>query len=111
MWKFGMLISFTYKCWNSSLSSLQFRDNKGKIDLWFLRPEDKIKKLERRITELIDESCLAASKQQLRQALDKAKEASTKERNLIRLQEQAGLSDTHNLDLTFSVGMHYRQIE
>ncbi|XP_054278249.1 intraflagellar transport protein 88 homolog [Macrosteles quadrilineatus] len=67
------------------------------------KPEDKIKKLERRITELIDESCLAASKQQLRQALDKAKEASTKERNLIRLQEQAGLSDTHNLDLTFSV--------
>lgn len=69
----------------------------------FVRPEDKIKKLERRITELIDESCLAASRQQLRQALDKAKEASSKERSLIRLQEQAGLSDTHNLDLTFSV--------
>lgn len=67
------------------------------------KPEDKIKKLEKRIMELIDESCIAASKCQYRLALDKAKEASTKERSLIRLQEQAGLSDSHNLDLTFSV--------
>jgi intraflagellar transport protein 88 len=36
-------------------------------------------------------------------ALDRAKEASSKERSLIRLREQAGLSDSHNLDLTFSV--------
>jgi hypothetical protein len=36
-------------------------------------------------------------------ALDTAKEASSKERSLIRMQEQAGLSETHNLDLTFSV--------
>jgi hypothetical protein len=36
-------------------------------------------------------------------ALDTAKEASSKERSLIRMQEQAGLSETHNLDLTFAV--------
>ena len=36
-------------------------------------------------------------------ALDRAKEASSKERSLIRLREQAGMSDSHNLDLTFSV--------
>ena len=36
-------------------------------------------------------------------SLDRAKEASTKERSLIRLREQAGLSESHNLDLTFSV--------
>jgi intraflagellar transport protein 88 len=53
--------------------------------------------------ELIEESCLASSRGEQRLALDKAKEASSKERSLIRMQEQAGLSETHNLDLTFSV--------
>lgn len=38
------------------------------------------------------------------QALAKAQEASALERQLIRLQEQANLGDTHNLDLTFAVG-------
>lgn len=66
-------------------------------------PEEKIRKLERRITELIEESCLASSRGEQRLALDTAKEASSKERSLIRMQEQAGLSETHNLDLTFSV--------
>jgi intraflagellar transport protein 88 len=59
--------------------------------------------LERRITELIEESCLASSRGEQKLALDRAKEASSKERSLIRMQEQAGLSETHNLDLTFSV--------
>ncbi|XP_069680565.1 intraflagellar transport protein 88 homolog [Periplaneta americana] len=66
-------------------------------------PEEKIRKLERKITELIEESCLASSRGEQRLALDKAKDASGKERSLIRMQEQAGLSETHNLDLTFSV--------
>ncbi|KAK7867313.1 hypothetical protein R5R35_002130 [Gryllus longicercus] len=66
-------------------------------------PEEKIKKLERRIMELIEEACVANSHGDHRSALDKAKEASSKERSLIRMQEQAGLSETHNLDLTFSV--------
>ena len=43
------------------------------------------------------------SRGDLKIALDRAKEASAKERSLIRLREQAGLSDSHNLDLTFSV--------
>jgi intraflagellar transport protein 88 len=63
--------------------------------------------LERRITELIEESCLASSQGEQRLALDRAKEASSKERSLIRMQEQAGLSETHNLDLTFSVCLDY----
>lgn len=37
------------------------------------------------------------------QALAKAQEASTLERQLIRMQEQANLGDSHNLDLTFAV--------
>ncbi|CAH0385131.1 unnamed protein product [Bemisia tabaci] len=67
------------------------------------RPEDKIKQMERRITELIDEACLAENKSDFKTALAKAKEASARERSLIRMQEQAGLSDSHNLDLTFLV--------
>lgn len=35
--------------------------------------------------------------------LEKAKDASNKERSLIRMQEQAGLNDSHNIDLTFLV--------
>ena len=46
---------------------------------------------------------MANSRNDLKIALDRAKEASTKERSLIRLREQAGLSESHNLDLTFSV--------
>ncbi|XP_039276818.1 intraflagellar transport protein 88 homolog [Nilaparvata lugens] len=67
------------------------------------RPEDKVRRLERKITELIDESCVFNWKGDHRSALDKAKDASSKERSLIRMQEQTGLSDSHNLDLTFSV--------
>ena len=66
-------------------------------------PEDKIKAMERKINEIIEESCYAASRGENRTALDRAKEASAKERNLVRLREQAGLSDSHNIDLTFSV--------
>ncbi len=46
---------------------------------------------------------MANSRGDVKIALDRAKEASTKERSLIRLREQAGLSDSHNLDLTFTV--------
>ncbi|XP_069164782.1 intraflagellar transport protein 88 homolog isoform X2 [Procambarus clarkii] len=66
-------------------------------------PREKIKSLERRVMGLIEESCMAASRGEIRLALDRAKEASSKERSLIRQREQAGLSDGHNLDLTFSV--------
>lgn len=44
-----------------------------------------------------------------RGALDRAKEASAKERSLIRQREQAGLNDAHNLDLTFSVSKFNNQ--
>lgn len=66
-------------------------------------PEDKIKNLEKKVNELIEESCFASGRGEVKLALDRAKEASSKERSLIRLREQAGLSDSHNLDLTFSV--------
>ncbi|XP_046992118.1 intraflagellar transport protein 88 homolog isoform X2 [Schistocerca americana] len=66
-------------------------------------PEEKAKKLERTIAVLIEESCIANNRGELRLALDKAKEASSKEQHLIRMLDQQGLSDSHNLDLTFGV--------
>lgn len=52
---------------------------------------------------LVEESCLASCVNDDKTALDKAKEASSKERTLIRHREQAGLIDSHNLELTFVV--------
>ncbi|XP_043474677.1 intraflagellar transport protein 88 homolog [Leptopilina heterotoma] len=66
-------------------------------------PEEKIKTAERKIMELIERSSEAACENNMSVALERAREASTRERSLIRLQEQAGLSDNHNLDLTFAV--------
>lgn len=66
-------------------------------------PEEKVKLLEKKVNALIEESCFAGGRGESKLALDRAKEASTKERSIIRLREQAGLSDSHNLDLTFSV--------
>ncbi|GAB1861738.1 Intraflagellar transport protein 88-like protein [Camponotus japonicus] len=66
-------------------------------------PEEKIKATERKIMGLIESSAEAASENNMRIALERAREASSRERALIRLQEQAGLSDNHNIDLTFTV--------
>ncbi|XP_076238871.1 intraflagellar transport protein 88-like protein nompB [Calliopsis andreniformis] len=66
-------------------------------------PEEKIKVTERKIMELIESSVRAACENNMRAALERAREASSRERALIRLQEQAGLSDSHNVDLTFAV--------
>jgi intraflagellar transport protein 88 len=41
-------------------------------------PEEKIKSLERKVTELIEESCIAAARRENKIALDRAKEASAK---------------------------------
>ena len=53
--------------------------------------------------DLIESSVEAAYENNIRVALERAREASSRERTLIRLQEQAGLSDNHNVDLTFAV--------
>lgn len=54
---------------------------------------------------LIESSAQAASENNVRIALERAREASSREKALIRLQEQAGLSDNHNIDLTFAVSL------
>uniref|UniRef100_UPI003AABCDDF intraflagellar transport protein 88 homolog isoform X6 n=1 Tax=Centroberyx gerrardi TaxID=166262 RepID=UPI003AABCDDF len=65
--------------------------------------EEKIKILEKKVNDLIEESCLAHSLGALQLALEKAKEAGRKERALVRQREQSGNADHINLDLTYSV--------
>lgn len=66
-------------------------------------PEQKIRQQKQKIIQLIEEACVAECEGDFRKALAKAKEASNKERMLIRLQEQAELGDLHDIDLTFVV--------
>ncbi|KAJ3601457.1 hypothetical protein NHX12_032425 [Muraenolepis orangiensis] len=66
-------------------------------------PEEKIKILEKRVNELIAESCIAHSQGSLQLALEKAKEAGRKERALVRQREQSVNGDHINPDLTYAV--------
>uniref|UniRef100_A0AAR5P8U6 No mechanoreceptor potential B n=2 Tax=Dendroctonus ponderosae TaxID=77166 RepID=A0AAR5P8U6_DENPD len=66
-------------------------------------PEEKIRQQEMKIMQLVEESCIAQTAGDSRMALTKAKEASYKERSLIRMQEQNGLGEHHNIDLTYAV--------
>ncbi|KAM3862431.1 intraflagellar transport protein 88 homolog isoform 2-T2 [Diretmus argenteus] len=66
-------------------------------------PEEKIKNLEKKVNDLIEESCMAHSLGALQLALEKAKEAGRKERALVRQREQSGNADNVNLDLFYSV--------
>lgn len=66
-------------------------------------PEEKMRQQEIKIMQLVEESCVAQCEGDLRKALTKAKEASNKERSVIRMQEQSGLGDHHNIDLTYAV--------
>uniref|UniRef100_A0A803XYY5 Intraflagellar transport protein 88 homolog n=1 Tax=Meleagris gallopavo TaxID=9103 RepID=A0A803XYY5_MELGA len=65
--------------------------------------EEKIRQLEKKVNELVEESCIANSCGDLKLALEKAKEAGRKERVLVRQREQTATSESINLDLTYSV--------
>ncbi|XP_062258542.1 intraflagellar transport protein 88 homolog isoform X1 [Platichthys flesus] len=66
-------------------------------------PEEKIKILEKKVNDLIEESCMAQSIGALQLSLEKGKEAGRKERALVRQREQTGNAEHINLDLTYSV--------
>lgn len=68
-------------------------------------PEEKYKGLENKIIYLLEESILESTSTQsdLTSALNKAKEASSLDRTLLRLRDQNGGSSYHNFDITFSV--------
>lgn len=67
--------------------------------------EEKYKGLENRIMNLLEESILESTgnSPDLTGSLNKAKEASSLDRILLRLRDQNGGSSAHNFDLTFSV--------
>uniref|UniRef100_A0A674N3N4 Intraflagellar transport 88 homolog n=1 Tax=Takifugu rubripes TaxID=31033 RepID=A0A674N3N4_TAKRU len=66
-------------------------------------PEEKIKILEKKVNDLVLESCMAQSSGNFQLALEKAKEASRKERTLVRQREQSDKADQINIDLYGSV--------
>lgn len=53
--------------------------------------------------QLIEESCACAANGDPVSALEKAKQAGSEERQLIRTRDQHGLAEQINLDLTYSV--------
>ncbi|XP_049503294.1 intraflagellar transport protein 88 homolog isoform X2 [Panthera uncia] len=69
-------------------------------------PEEKIRQLEKKVNELVEESCIANSCGDLKLALEKAKDAGRKERILVRQREQVTTPENINLDLTYSDDPH-----
>ena len=69
-------------------------------------PEERAKQMERKVHRLINQSALAAAKNDLQVALDIAKDAAKKERALCKFRESKGLTEQINLDLTYSVGFN-----
>ncbi|KAK8769213.1 hypothetical protein V5799_014322 [Amblyomma americanum] len=64
-------------------------------------PEERLKQLEGAVMELVEQSSISASKQQYKLALDQAKDAVAKEKNLSRQREQAASEVPPNLDLMY----------
>ena len=68
-----------------------------------LSPENQIKTLETKIMEIVHESCILASQLEFRNALERAKEAAKKERQLAHQKESNNMADQITLDLTYTV--------
>lgn len=68
-----------------------------------LSPEEKLREMEKEIHRLVEESAITRERGNLREALEKGKEAGKKERQLCRLREQQNLLDQLNVDLTYAV--------
>ena len=66
-------------------------------------PEDLCRELERQVNVMIEESSIANHRGHKDEALEKAKEAGKKERQLCREREKNGLADQINSDLTYAV--------
>jgi len=68
-----------------------------------LSPEEKLREMEKEIHRLVEESAITREAGNLREALEKGKEAGKKERQLCRIREQQNLLDQLNVDLTYAV--------
>ena len=65
--------------------------------------EENFKDLEEEVHRLLEESARHKVDRQLNEALQKAKEAASKEKKIRQLRENAGTLDQVNIDLTFYV--------
>ncbi|KHN84582.1 Intraflagellar transport protein 88 -like protein [Toxocara canis] len=65
--------------------------------------EEKCRQMEKKVNDLLKESILAWEKGEMKQALEKAKEAGRRERAAVKMREQLSVVDQLNLDLTFTV--------
>ena len=63
--------------------------------------EEKIREIERNISKMVDQSIICQSKGDSRRALEIAKSAARKERDVTKKRDASGLSDGQNMDLTF----------
>jgi intraflagellar transport protein 88 len=68
-----------------------------------LSQEEKLREMEKEIHRLVEESAITREQGNFREALEKAKEAGKKERQLCRLRETQNLLDQLNVDLTYAV--------
>jgi len=68
-----------------------------------LSQEEKLREMEKEIHRLVEQSAMTREQGNLREALEKAKEAGKKERQLCRLRETQNLLDQLNVDLTYAV--------
>jgi len=66
-------------------------------------PEENFRKLEREVNQFVEDSAVLSAKGNHAEALEKAKEAVNKEKQLRRLRENSGTADQINPDLTFCV--------
>ncbi|VDN32556.1 unnamed protein product [Gongylonema pulchrum] len=64
--------------------------------------EEKCRQMEKKVNELLKESIFAWEKGQMKQALEKAKEAGRRERAVVKMREQLSVVEQLNLDLTFT---------
>uniref|UniRef100_A0A0N5C1U6 TPR_REGION domain-containing protein n=1 Tax=Strongyloides papillosus TaxID=174720 RepID=A0A0N5C1U6_STREA len=96
----------------SNFESIQNPFNKESITEETL--EDKCKKIEKQVNQLLKESIMAYDSQNFKLSLEKAKEAGRKEREVVKLREQSSSSSSTynngsnndpavNVDLTFTV--------
>ena len=66
-------------------------------------PEEQCKEMEARVNELLEDSAKASVEGDNSRALEQAKEAGKKERQLSRFREEKGFSDQQNIDLHYAV--------
>ena len=93
-----------FKDGGNSFGSTADRFNQTqKVEEQRMDPEEKIRKYEIEINNLVDESAVLASEGEIRDALQKGKEAQSKEKHLDRYLEQNDMGEMKNMELYFCV--------